>query len=208
MLDNEQLTQKSEAMCGVFTVFAIALASIGVASANTVTQKLTGLAGQGLDINLQQPTQTVNFGIVTHGEFDTIGRIYMTAGNFAGRSGLSSTPLLFPFVLLTCILYMKGIPCDGQYLSVNLFVPLFTRIGTLYGGDGRNTFRVPDLRGRTPRCAGPNDRIGEKRGGQCEFVCFSDSNSIICLGFKSNQKKKTMSLSLMFLTKKTICLFV
>ena len=40
--------------------------------------------------------------------------------------------------------------CDGSQLSVNEYRSLFILIGTTYGGDGVNTFALPDLRGRTP----------------------------------------------------------
>ncbi len=40
--------------------------------------------------------------------------------------------------------------CDGSLLSIAEYEVLFTLIGTTYGGDGQNTFAVPDLRGRLP----------------------------------------------------------
>lgn len=40
------------------------------------------------------------------------------------------------------------LPCDGSTVSPGLYPALFDAIGTAYGGDGVNTFAVPDLRGR------------------------------------------------------------
>ena len=40
--------------------------------------------------------------------------------------------------------------CDGTELSISVYEPLFTLIGTTYGGDGQSTFALPDLRGRVP----------------------------------------------------------
>jgi len=40
--------------------------------------------------------------------------------------------------------------CDGQLLSVSQYSALFSLISTIYGGDGKNTFALPDLRGRLP----------------------------------------------------------
>lgn len=40
--------------------------------------------------------------------------------------------------------------CDGSLLSISENDALFALIGTTYGGDGQNTFAVPDLRGRLP----------------------------------------------------------
>lgn len=62
--------------------------------------------------------------------------------------------------------------CSGQLLSIAQNTALFSILGTTYGGDGRTTFGLPDLRGRTPRgsegnSAGPglpSVREGEKGG--------------------------------------------
>ena len=40
--------------------------------------------------------------------------------------------------------------CDGQMLAIAQHTALFPLLGTLYGGDDRTTFAVPDLRGRVP----------------------------------------------------------
>jgi len=40
--------------------------------------------------------------------------------------------------------------CEGQLLSITENETLFTIIGTTYGGDGEETFALPDLRGRLP----------------------------------------------------------
>lgn len=44
--------------------------------------------------------------------------------------------------------------CNGQLLSISENDLLFNLIGTSYGGDGQNTFGLPDLRGRVPIHAG------------------------------------------------------
>jgi microcystin-dependent protein len=40
--------------------------------------------------------------------------------------------------------------CDGRLLPISEYDVLFTLLGTTFGGDGQNTFAVPDLRGRSP----------------------------------------------------------
>jgi microcystin-dependent protein len=40
--------------------------------------------------------------------------------------------------------------CQGQLLAISQNATLFNLIGTTYGGDGVNTFALPDLRGRAP----------------------------------------------------------
>ncbi|MCB0630228.1 MAG: phage tail protein, partial [Lewinella sp.] len=39
--------------------------------------------------------------------------------------------------------------CDGQLLAISSNTALFSLLGTMYGGDGRTTFALPDLRGRS-----------------------------------------------------------
>lgn len=40
--------------------------------------------------------------------------------------------------------------CNGQLLAISQNSALFSLLGTMYGGDGRTTFGLPDLRGRSP----------------------------------------------------------
>jgi microcystin-dependent protein len=40
--------------------------------------------------------------------------------------------------------------CDGRLIAISQNEVLFQLIGTTYGGDGVNTFGLPDLRGRLP----------------------------------------------------------
>ena len=40
--------------------------------------------------------------------------------------------------------------CDGRLMSISQNTALFSLLGTYYGGNGINTFALPDLRGRTP----------------------------------------------------------
>ena len=59
---------------------------------------------------------------------------------------------------------------DGQLLAIRENTALFSLLGTMYGGDGRTTFALPDLRGRTIIGAGTGPglsdaRIGQKQGG-------------------------------------------
>jgi microcystin-dependent protein len=59
--------------------------------------------------------------------------------------------------------------CDGQLMSIAQNTALFSILGTTYGGDGRTTFGLPDLRGRTAigQGTGPGlspRNLGEKSG--------------------------------------------
>lgn len=77
-----------------------------------------------------------------------IGMIVMFGGNFAPRSWAL---------------------CDGQLLAISSNSALFSILGTTYGGDGRTTFGLPDLRGRAAIHPGNGPglssyRLGEKGG--------------------------------------------
>lgn len=60
-----------------------------------------------------------------------------------------------PFIGLIALLAFNFEPrgwayCNGQLLPIAQNTALFSLIGTFYGGDGRTTFALPDLRGRVP----------------------------------------------------------
>lgn len=72
-----------------------------------------------------------------------IGEIRMFGGNFA--------PAGWMF-------------CEGQLLPISENDTLFTLIGTTYGGDGQETFALPDLRGRVPVHMGSNGQSSYTQG--------------------------------------------
>lgn len=74
-----------------------------------------------------------------------LGQITMFAGNFAPRS--------WAF-------------CNGQLLSIAQNQALFSILGTTYGGDGRTTFALPDLRGRAAMHAGTGPGLSTRKLGQ------------------------------------------
>lgn len=79
-----------------------------------------------------------------------LGQIMFFAGNFAPRGWAL---------------------CDGQLLPIAQNSALFSILGTTYGGDGRTTFALPDLRGRIPLHPGQgpglsNYVLGQKGGNE------------------------------------------
>lgn len=56
--------------------------------------------------------------------------------------------------------------CDGQILPINQNQSLYSLLGTTYGGDGRTSFALPDLRGRTPIHKSEDHDLGEKNGAE------------------------------------------
>lgn len=68
--------------------------------------------------------------------------------------------------------------CDGQIIPISGNTTLFSLLGTTFGGDGRSTFGLPDLRGRVSRHIGTGAGIktvlwGEKRGLQYTAITQS-----------------------------------
>ncbi|MDR7208661.1 tail fiber protein [Flavobacterium piscis] len=74
-----------------------------------------------------------------------VGEIRMFAGNFA--------PAGWMF-------------CEGQLIPISENEPLFQLIGTTYGGDGQETFALPDLRGRIPIHNGNGYILAETGGAE------------------------------------------
>ena len=55
--------------------------------------------------------------------------------------------------------------CDGQLLPISQYSALFSLFGTIYGGDGRTTFGLPDLRGRSAIHFGRGPGLSDYRQG-------------------------------------------
>lgn len=55
--------------------------------------------------------------------------------------------------------------CDGQILPIDQNQSLYSLLGNTFGGDGRTTFALPDLRGRTPLSEGTGPRTLGSSGG-------------------------------------------
>lgn len=55
--------------------------------------------------------------------------------------------------------------CNGQLLPIAQNTALFSLLGTTYGGDGRTTFALPDLRGRAPISSGHGPGLSQRNLG-------------------------------------------
>ncbi len=56
--------------------------------------------------------------------------------------------------------------CAGQLLPISEYETLFQLIGTTYGGDGQDTFALPNLQGRIPIHQSPNNTLGTSFGSE------------------------------------------
>lgn len=104
-----------------------------------------------------------------------IGEIIMFGGNFAPRGWAL---------------------CEGQLLPIDQNTALFSILGTTFGGDGRTTFALPDLRGRVPvqpgNGAGLTNRVLGQKGGSEEVTLSTNempahNHSVGCQTAVGNQ---------------------
>jgi microcystin-dependent protein len=64
--------------------------------------------------------------------------------------------------------------CNGQLLPINQYQALFSLLGTMYGGDGRTTFALPDLRGRVALGVGAGYSQGQQAGEETHTLSISE----------------------------------
>lgn len=102
-----------------------------------------------------------------------LGEIRMFAGNFAPLG------------------YML---CQGQLISIAQNDALFALLGTTYGGDGVNTFALPDLRGRVPIHMGQGPGLTNRTIGQ---VSGSESVTLMSANFPAHVHPVSGTLSMM-----------
>lgn len=107
--------------------------------------------GNGQPISIVQPYLAVNYCIALQGIYPSrdwepyVGTIGIFGFNFAPRGWAQ---------------------CSGQLLAISQHQALFSLIGTYYGGDGRTTFALPDLRGRVPVNYGQGPGLSPYQVGQ------------------------------------------
>lgn len=113
-------------------------------------------AGNSQAFSAYQPSLGITWMIATQGIFPArdgsgsfdpmipyLGELIAFAGNFAPRGFLQA---------------------NGQLLQISTNAALFSLLGTMYGGDGRTNFALPDLRGRSPVGTSPTAVTGSARG--------------------------------------------
>jgi microcystin-dependent protein len=64
--------------------------------------------------------------------------------------------------------------CNGQLLPIAQNQALFSILGTTYGGDGRVTFALPDLRGRVPIHVGSGIGLGQRSGEEAHTLITTE----------------------------------
>ncbi len=101
--------------------------------------------------------------------FVTVNCIIALVGTFPDRS---QEPFVAQISLFGGNFAPRGWAfCDGQLLAISQNTALFSLLGTTYGGDGRTTFALPDMRGRALLHAGGGPGLtfrglGDKSGAE------------------------------------------
>src|SRR5436305_8969803 len=86
-----------------------------------------------------------------------------------------SEPCLRAVKIISCNFTPKGWAfCNGQLLPINQNQALFSILGTTYGGDGRTTFGLPNLQGRSPVHVGNGISLGERGGETAHTLNISE----------------------------------
>ena len=86
-----------------------------------------------------------------------------------------ATPFLGEIKIVSFNFAPKGwAMCNGQLMAINQNQALFSVLGTTYGGDGRQTFGLPNLQGRTPVHVGDGIALGELGGESAHTLIISE----------------------------------
>lgn len=109
--------------------------------------------------------------------FALAGGAAVVAAPRAARAGTQSAIPFVGEIMMTAAFYAPDgwFLCDGRLLSIWSYQDLWSIIGTTYGGDGKETFAIPDLRGRAPIHYGQglgltNRGLGEAGGTEAEAL--------------------------------------
>ena len=97
-----------------------------------------------------------------------LSMITLAATVCISSNALAGTDLYIGEVMITAATYCpRGTTeLNGQLLPIAQNSSLFSLIGTTYGGDGRTTFKLPDLRSRSPMHAGVGNGLQNRIMGQ------------------------------------------
>lgn len=107
--------------------------------------------------------------------FAAAGAVALSITTFSAPAHAQAEPILGQMMFFGGNFCPRGwASAEGQLIAINSNNALFSIFGTMYGGDGRTSFALPDLRGRAPINQGqgpglPDYRQGEK-GGSTEFT--------------------------------------
>ncbi|WP_426608556.1 tail fiber protein [Bradyrhizobium sp. McL0616] len=146
----------------------------GQDSTALITLNLPSPIGGSLDYSNYQPAVALHYLIALQGLFPS-----------QGSGGSDDTPYLGEVIAyagngsdLTDMLSRGWAECNGQALSIAQYSALFSILGTTYGGNGQNTFALPNLDARSVAGMGSNSggttvSLGEEYGTSSVFPTSS-----------------------------------
>jgi microcystin-dependent protein len=100
--------------------------------------------------------------------------------------------------------------CEGQQLPINQYTPLYSLIGTQFGGDGKTYFNLPDLRGRMTLGAGQSSGTSYRHQGDTggyetvqltQLTIPTHNHTVNCDTASSGRSLKNTPLNNLFATK-------
>jgi len=97
----------------------------------------------------------------------TLAAAFVVSGGSDPARACPADPLISSVCIMAANFCPRGYAAaDGQLLSIAQNTALFSLIGTIYGGDGRTTFALPDLRSRSPVHVGRGSGLSSIAQGQ------------------------------------------
>lgn len=99
----------------------------------------------------------------------TLATIFALPLSFESRPAIAcnADPLISSVCAFAGNFTPRGyLPADGRLLVISENLPLFSLLGNAYGGDGKSTFALPDLRGRAPIGIGQGPGLSAYEDGQ------------------------------------------
>lgn len=119
----------------------------------------------------EERTEGMQPALPQHFAFTLVEKVMEEQGHSPAWQPTSTNPFLGQIVMFAGNFAPRGWAfCDGQLLPISQNQALFSLLGTIYGGDGRTSFALPDLRGRIPLHPGSgpglSSRILGQKGGQ------------------------------------------
>lgn len=108
----------------------------------------------------------------------------LSGGLLAASNQATANCVPEPYIGSVCMTAATFCPrgfaeANGQLIAISSYSALFSLLGTNYGGDGRTTFGLPDLRGRTPVGIGTGPGLQNIRQGAMpgrEFITLNQLN--------------------------------
>lgn len=148
----------------------------------------TGISGASQPFDNIQPSLSMNYIICISGAYPS------------RESGIESIPFLGQIIPYVADLVPDGWHlADGTALSISEYIELFSLLGTTYGGDGIDTFLLPDLRGRVPIGvpSGSNIQLGQQGGTESVTLSTTDlpshAHSLVGSRYSATQTDSTGS---------------